>query len=196
MPARGWTRARGRRLGHTSSSARHAVSTALATIVALAGLSLLVVGAYAWAMPVPAPTLVGSDTVTTLGRSPWFTAGSTLFVTAVDRDTTVAADWGCRLTRDGAGRALGHTADRDALGTRVVEGQSLDAAVVIGPTHTHDSLVCDGPAAQKDNREMWVLPTDPGMPKVPMSMVVGGFALLGAAGLIHPRGRGLHRFGR
>jgi len=42
---------------------------------------------------------------------------------------------------------------------------------------------------------MWVLPTNPGVPRVPVSLVVGGIGLLGIATLVHPRWRGIHRLG-
>ena len=164
----------------------------LGALSALAGLAAITVGVIAWTMDRPAPQQLLAGGTALAGRSPWFDAGTTIFA-APTREGEVPgpADLGCTLyTREGE-QALRTPADRDVLGTRVVAQLSLEPAVTVGRTSDTDRLLCDGPLMQ--DAVVWALPTTAGPSRYPLSVVVGGVALLGLAALVDPRARGLRR---
>ncbi|MGL4176580.1 MAG: hypothetical protein ACRCSN_10920 [Dermatophilaceae bacterium] len=81
--------------------------------------------------------------------------------------------------------------DADRLGTRVVAELSLLPVVAVGQTSDTDRIQCRGPAMS--DAVVWLLPTNPAPSRTPLSLVVGGVALLGSAALVDPRARGLRR---
>lgn len=181
---------------YTNSSRRHLLGVIASAVTALVALVLLVIGAVAWSMPQLDPVRVTPDRAAGLAQTPWFDAGSTLFAAVDPAVHTTPADWACRLQPAGsAARELTGRPDADIVGTRVVDDTSLFPVVTVGPTGDGTTLTCSGPRA-RSGVAMWVLPTDAGLPRVALSLVVAGIALLGAAALLHPRARGLTRFGR
>ncbi|KYH45612.1 hypothetical protein AZH51_17995 [Branchiibius sp. NY16-3462-2] len=169
---------------------------AASAVMAVLALILLGIGAVAWSMPQPNPVKLSAGATTPLGQTPWFDSGSTVFAAIDPTERTTPGDWDCRLqTAGSAARTLGGTPNPDLVGTRVVDDQSLFPVVTIGTSGAGDTISCSGPRADT-GVAMWVLPTDAGLPRVALSLVVAGIALLGAAALVHPRARGLTRFGR
>lgn len=167
-------------------------------LLALGGVAAIAIGAVAWSTERPGAARVESNVSVALGESPWFDPGNTLFAAPVGDERSPQpgpAQWGCLLTDAQGERELVRRPDRDQIGTRVVDGVSVVPVVTIGPTRTPVDLLCTGVAAQSTSG-MWVLPTDPGMQRAPLALVVGGIALLGLAAVVHPRGRGLRPFGR
>ena len=79
------------------------------------------------------------------------------------------------------------------VGSRVLEGEPYVPVVAVGTTAEGDQLRCD--PATGDTTAVVAMPTDVGVRAVPLAFVVGGIAALGIAGLLHPRGRGIRRFG-
>lgn len=177
----------------TSANRSYVRGLALSIILLVAGVGSLVAGVLAWQMDQLPPLRVVAGQDTGLGRSPWFRAGSTLFTVSEGSEPTKPSDWGCELT-DGPTRALKGVPDVNLVGTRVIDGQALVPVVSVGPTGEGSRLRCDGESARSATA-LWVLPTDAGLPKVALAMVVGGFALMGGGALVHPRSRGLQRFG-
>lgn len=181
---------------YTDSSRRHRAGVIASAIVAVTACGLLGVGAVAWSMPQLEPVKVLAGQPADLGRSPWFDSGTTVFADIDPAVKTRAADWGCRLTDgDSSARALESTPDPDVIGTRVIDDQSLTPVVTVGPTGDGSSITCSGGRAET-GVTMWALPTDAGLPRVALSLVIAGIALLGAAALMLPAARGLTRFGR
>ncbi|NHA69466.1 hypothetical protein [Phycicoccus flavus] len=164
----------------------------LGALCAVLGLGAVVVGVIAWSMDRPAPQQLLDGETALVGRSPWFDAGSTLFAAPL-RDGSVPGptQLGCTLYTQEGDRALRTPADPDRLGTRVVAQTSLEASVRVGSTGDTDRIMCDGPAMQ--DAIVWVLSTNAGPSRYPLSIVVGGVALLGLAALVDPRARGLRR---
>ena len=164
----------------------------LAAVCAVLGLGAIGVGTVAWSMDRPTPQQLLPGETTLVGATPWFDAGSTVFAAAL-RDGTVPAPeaLGCtRFTREGSA-PLRSPADPRQLGTRVVDQVSLEPVAVVGPTASTDRVMCDGPVMQ--DAVVWVLPTNAGPSRYPLSIVVAGVALLGLAALFDPRARGLRR---
>ena len=127
-----------------------------------------------------------------MGRSPWFDPGSTLFV-AQPRTGPLPTptDLGCTKHTATQVVPLRTAADPDRVGTRVVADLSLVPRVTVGPTDASDRIRCSGPAMRSSI--VWVLGTQAGPSRVPLSIVIGGVGLLGLAALIDPRSRGLRR---
>lgn len=181
---------------YTDSSRRHRLSVAASVVVAGCAVVLLGIGIFAWSMPQPTAVRVTVDSRVELGQTPWFDSGTTLFAAVDPANRNQPADWKCVLQEsDARSRSLSGKPDPDVVGTRVVDDQSLFPVVTVGPTGDGDTLTCSGPRAGT-GVAMWVLPTDAGLPQVALALVVAGIALAGAAALLHPRARGLTRFGR
>ncbi|MFC6715117.1 hypothetical protein [Branchiibius cervicis] len=171
------------------------MSAALSAVMGVVACVLLGIGIFAWTMPQLAPVKVVAGESASLGRTPWFDSGSTLFADVDATDTTRPAEWGCTLDDGGGGHVvLGTAPNPDLVGTRVVDDRSLLPVVTIGPTGDGSSITCSGPRA-RSGVAMWALPTDAGLPRVALSLVIAGIALLGAAAAVHPFTRGLVRFG-
>ncbi len=183
--------------GRTSTSANRSYlgGLVLSIVLMVGGLASLVAGIVAWQMDQIPPVRLVAGEDAALGRSPWFRSGSTVFTVAQDTGPTKPSDWNCELTDEGATRRLTGVPDVNLVGTRVIDGQALVPVVTVGPSSAGSTISCDGSAAAPSGA-MWVLPTDAGLPKVALAMVVGGFALLGGGALVHPRSRGLERFGQ
>lgn len=167
-------------------------------LLALGGVAAIAIGALAWTMERPSAARVESNVAVVLGESPWFDPGSTLFAAPVGDERSPQpgpAQWACLLIDAEGERELVRRPDRDQIGTRVVDGVSVVPVVTIGATRIPTELLCTGVAAQSTSG-MWVLPTDPGVQRAPLALVVGGIALLGMAAVVHPRGRGIRPFGR
>lgn len=185
-----------RRAPRTSATRSHRVGVASAIVTAAAGLTCLGIGGFAWAMPQLEPVHLQFGVSSGLGRTPWFSAGSTVFAAVDPAAVPDPSAWGCRLQRPRSTAVdLLSLPDPDLVGSRVVSDTSLTAVVTVGPTQEGSAISCSGPGAAAGT-SLWVLPTDSGIPRVPLSIVVAGIALLGVAGLVHPRGRGVAPFGR
>lgn len=173
----------------TSLDRNHRFSLITSTVLALAALLAIGVGLLAWAAA-PNPTVaITSGTQVSLGATPRFSAGVTLFVRESDIRKAEPASWQCTLEREGNARPLSVLGDVERSGTRVVDGQSVWPALVVGVTRESDSLSCPNLPMSA-----WSMPTDAGISRTPLAMVVGGIAALGLAALVHPRSRGLGRF--
>lgn len=191
-------RDRRRRLGRTSSRRQHLLGLVASAVCALLAVTAVGVGVIAWTMERPTAIAVGSNEAVVLGASPWFDAGSTLFAAPVGDERSPQPPpntWACTLAHEGAPVDLVRRPDASTVGTRVVDGISVTPVITIGPTREGAELLCVGPAAQATSG-MWVLPTNPGMPRVPLSLVLGGIALAGVAAAVHPRGRNVRPFER
>ena len=72
----------------------------------------------------------------------------------------------------------------------MIDGLSLHPVVEIGPTRADDRLLCRGRAL--DGGGVRVLPTRAAPSSTPLSVVIAGLGLAGAAILVNPavRGRG------
>lgn len=187
-----------RRRARTSSQRSYLTGVALATLAAVAAVASIAVGVVAWSMERPERVPVSANAAAALERTPWFDSGVTLFATPIgsERDPQPPpAAWACTLSESGLTQELVRRPDRDRVGTRVVEGVSVVPVVTVGRTSARSELLCTGEAA-RNAAAMWVLPANPGVPRTPLSLVVGGIALAGLATAVHPRGRGLRPFGR
>lgn len=176
---------------------QHIVGSVISAVCAIAGVAAISVGVFAWTMDRPETMRVDSNSVAAVGPTPWFDSGSTLFASPVGEERSPQpppAAWGCVLLTAGVETDLVRRPDRDIVGTRVVDGFSVVPVVTIGPTDEESEVLCTGLAAQS-SAGMWVLPTNPGVSRTPLSLVLGGIALLGIAAAAHPRGRGLRPFG-
>ncbi|MBK8730814.1 MAG: hypothetical protein IPM00_16370 [Tetrasphaera sp.] len=175
----------------TNSLRAHRVSLVVASMAALAGVAAIVVGVIAWTMDRPQPQQLVDSTSTTIGASPWFDAGTTIFVARPEgQPVRTPAALGCTVYTPGEpDRPLRTAADPDVLGTRVVAEVSLLPVVTIGPTGPTERVMCNGGGMRE--AIVWLLPTTPGPSKTPLSIVVAGIALLGLAVLIDPRARGI-----
>lgn len=184
---------RGRLRGTTDATKAHRRSIVIAGLLVVTAIGLVGVGLYAWSETDPAPVRVEADAPTPLGATPLFDPGSTLFVPEgqAGREPT---DLGCVVRTADGSRVLDRRSDIDAVGTRVLDEESLAPMVEIGAVKEGHILTCAGPAAGYTG--MYVLPTHAGVPRIPLALVVAGIAALGAAALVHPRSRGLHPFGR
>lgn len=191
-------RRREARPARSDSRMAHSVSLTLSVLLALVACAAVGVGTFAWLMPrTPRLEIVAGRTVP-LGASPWFDTGSLLFAVPEENPASSpprTADWGCVLRRAETTRSLTVPADPDVVGSRVVARRSVVPVLVIGPARAGDTLRCAGPAARA-SAGMWSLPANPGVPRVPVSLVVVGIALAGGAALVHPRSRGIEPFGR
>ncbi|MFV0462799.1 MAG: hypothetical protein ACK5MP_06350, partial [Nostocoides sp.] len=153
------------------------------------------VGGIAWSQSTPQPMEIVNDEPIVLPATPWFGSGSTLFIEAPDGAATVGPpqSYGCVGTAGTTTKDLRGQPDRKRLGTRVVDGVSLAPAVAIGPTTSGQVLQC---ADVPDQTRAFVLQTDPGIPIMPLSVVLAGVGCAGLAVLAHPRGRTAGVFGR
>lgn len=178
-----------------SSHARHRVGLVLSVLLAVAAAVAIGTGVYAWSMPHNPPTRVPAGQDVDLGVSPWFDPGTTLFmVPESDRLVIDPAAWDCVLRQSSGEHPLRDVADPDVLGSRVVNDHSVVPVLTIGPTQAGDTIRCSGPTAEQ--ARAWALPTNPGVPRVPVSLIIAGVALAGMSALVHPRWRGIQRFGR
>lgn len=191
-------RDRGTRRPRSNSRTQHRLGVAGSVLLGLASLIVIGIGAFAWSMPSPGKIPVPAGQPVALAASPWFSQGSTLFTVPfgpLPQDEPPTQSFGCTLHQGGTSDELVNASDPDTAGSRVVEGRSLIPVLVIGPTQAGAVLTCSGPAAQQSTK-LWSLPTNPGIPRVPVSLIVVGIALAGLAALVHPRGRGVVPFGR
>lgn len=164
-------------------------SVLLATLAAVS----IAVGALAWSQARSEVVRLTAGTVAAVTPSPLFDPGSTVFARGEDKDPAEPAVWKCVLLRDGAEAELQVRPDFDAVGSRVLDGEPYVPVVTVGTTVAGDRIRCDPVTA--DTIALAVMPTDVGVRAVPLAFVVGGIAALGIAGLLHPRGRDLRRFG-
>ncbi|GGL39754.1 hypothetical protein H9L10_13490 [Phycicoccus endophyticus] len=162
-------------------------------VLALLGLAGVAIGVMAWSQPRLPVSVVADGAPVTLEGSPLFDPGTTLFAAGDNPDLPEPAQWGCTRTRGGAVTELEVTPDFDAVGSRVEDSSSYFPVVTVGPSEAGDVLRCDGPAMSQG--PLLALPTDVGVRDVPLAFVVAGIGLLGIGGLVHPRSRGIHRFG-
>ncbi|WP_427384236.1 hypothetical protein [Janibacter sp. G56] len=188
----------------TSLDRTHRVGVVISAILGLAGLLGVIVGAWSWTLERPAATQVQRTAGASLASTPWFDQGYTLFAdeaSMADADASGAAEeprasgartWGCVLVRNGRETPLTSVADIEVTGSRVHAGRALLPALNVGESATGDRVSC--PRAPVDS-EIWALPTNAGVPLIPLSLIVGGIAAAGAAALTHPRSRGVARFG-
>ncbi|KGN38359.1 hypothetical protein N803_11285 [Knoellia subterranea KCTC 19937] len=162
-------------------------------LLMLGGLTAIGIGAYAWTQQRTDVVRLTPATPVELRASPLFDPGSTIFALGEDRDPAEPKLFGCSLLREGREAELLVRPDVDSVGTRVLRGEPYVPVVVLGTTVVGDSVTCNPTLAAGE--ELAVMPTDVGVRSVPLAFVVGGIAALGIAGLIHPRGRGIRRFG-
>ena len=175
----------------TSLNRAHRASLIVSSGLLLTAVVAMAVGAYAWQLDRNPPTGISGDDPVSVGTTPLFDPGVTLFVREGELEDANPGLWGCSLADNQGRRALTTRGNVERSGTRVQEGEALVPALVIGKTSQSERLACsDLPAGT----QAWSLPTDAGYPRVPMALVVGGVALAGASALTHPRTRGLNRF--
>lgn len=187
-----------RRRSRTSSRRQHLVGLVGSAVLAVTAVVLIGVGGYAWSMDRPDRVAVQGNVGTELQRTPWFDAGTTLFSSPIGSERgpqPLPVEWSCSLTTEDQVTELTRRPDRDLVGTRVIDGISVVPVVTIGALPGTAELLCTGEITA-GSTAMWVLPTNPGAPRVPLSIIVGGIALGGLAAVLHPRGRGLQPFGR
>lgn len=182
------------RASRTDTRRTHRLSLIASFLLLLSGVGAAAVGGYAWSMPAVPATLVPAVTEVDMHQSPLFSIGSTLFADPVAAQDSIPDHFQCRLTSgDGRVRELQTAPRLHQTGTRVVDGTALEPVVTVGPTVAGETLSCD--PVVKGSKRLWLLPTDPGVPRVPLSLIIGGVALIGFAALTHPRGRGIVPFG-
>lgn len=177
----------------TNADRTHLLGVLGSVLLATVAVVCIAVGAIAWSQARPEVVRLTAGTVATLTPSPLFDPGSTVFAQGEDEDPAEPASWGCALLRDGAEVELEVRPDFDAVGSRVLVGEPYVPVVTVGTTVAGDRVRCDPVTA--DTIALAVMPTDVGVRAVPLAFVVGGIAALGIAGLLHPRGRGIRRFG-
>lgn len=175
----------------TSLNRAHRTSVVLSSALLLAAVVAIGVGSYAWQLDRNPPTRVPANQPVSLGDTPLFDTGVTLFVHEGDLEDARPDRWGCALTTSDARRVLDTTGDVERTGTRVQEGEALVPALMIGETARSDQLSC---SRLPSDVTAWSLPTEAGYPRIPMALVVGGVAMAGASALTHPRSRGLVPF--
>lgn len=175
----------------TSLDRAHRTSVALSSALLLAALAAIGIGSYAWQLDRNPPTRLDGGVTVSVGETPLFDPGVTLFVKEGVLEDSQPGRWGCTLSTSDGRRALDTPGDVERTGTRVQEGQALVPALVIGKTSGTDRLSCTDLPTEAI---AWSLPSEAGYPRIPMALVVGGVALAGASALIHPRSRGLARF--
>lgn len=185
MPRRRTTRRR------TSLDRAHRTGVTVSTVLLLAALVAIGVGSYAWQLDRNPPTRVSGTSAVGLGETPLFDPGVTLFVNEGDLEDPRPGRWNCTMSTTDGRRTLDTPGDVERTGTRVMKGEALVPALVIGESSRSDRLSC--PDLPTDVMA-WSLPTEAGYPRIPMALVVGGVALAGASALIHPRSQGLVRF--
>lgn len=177
----------------TNADRTHLLGVLGSVLLALIAVASIAVGALAWSQPRTEVVRLSPGVPASLTPSPLFDPGSTVFARGEDEDPADPSAWGCVLLRDGGQVNLQVRPDFDAVGSRVLEGEPYVPVVAVGATVEGDQLRCD--PATGDTISVVVMPTDVGVRAVPLAFVVGGIAALGVAGLLHPRGRGIRRFG-
>lgn len=175
----------------TSLDRAHRTAVVVSTTLFLAALVAIAAGAYAWQLDRNPPTQVPADQAVSLGGTPLFDPGVTLFVHESDLKDARPDRWGCTLATSDVRRVLDTAGDVERTGTRVQDGEALVPALVIGKTARSDRLSC---TELPTGVMAWSLPIEAGYPRIPMALVVGGVALAGVSALIHPRSRGLVPF--
>lgn len=175
----------------TSLDRAHRTSVVVSSVLLLSAVVAIGVGTYAWQLDRNPPTRVPADQAVSLGDTPLFDSGVTLFVHEGDLEDAQPDQWQCTLSTTDGRRAMDTPGDVERTGTRVQDGEALVPALVIGETTRSDRLAC---AQLPTDVAAWSLPIEAGYPRIPMALVVGGVALAGASALIHPRSRGLVRF--
>lgn len=182
------------RVVRTDVNRDYRLSAASSWLLLLLSLTLIGCGTYAWTMDRPQPTEVRSGIAVSPGPSPWFDPGVTLFAPEADaRPEDLAAQWDCRVTGDGDSASVTKAPSLYQVGTRVVAEDAMTPVLEVGPLKADEQVICDRVA--NGTSYLVLLPTDPGYPKVPASLIVGGIALTGIAVVVHPRSRGVIRFG-
>lgn len=184
---------RRRKHQRSSTNRSHLIGVVGSVLLVLAGLTSVGVGSYAWTQERTQVVRLSPDISAAMTASPLFDPGSTIFALGEDRDPVEPELFGCSLLRDGRESELLVRPDVDSVGTRVLRGEPYVPVVVLGTTLSGDSVRCNPTLAAGE--ALVVMPTDVGVRSVPLAFVVGGIAALGIAGLIHPRGRGIRRFG-
>lgn len=177
----------------TNADRTHLLGVVGSALLAALAVVSIGVGAVAWSQPRSEVVRLSAGTAATLTASPLFDPGSTVFAQGEDEDPAEPAAWSCVLERDGAPVELDVRPDFDTVGSRVLGGEPYVPVVTVGRTVAGDRISCDPVTA--DTIALAVMPTDVGVRAVPLAFVVGGIAALGIAGLLHPRGRGVRRFG-
>lgn len=177
----------------TNADRTHLLGVLGSVLLATVAVVCIAVGAIAWSQARSQVVRLTAGTVAPVAPSPLFDPGSTVFAQGEDEDPAEPASWGCTLLRDGAQVELQVRPDFDAVGSRVLVGEPYVPVVTVGTTVAGDQVRCDPVTA--DTIALAVMPTDVGVRAVPLAFVVGGIAALGIAGLLHPRGRGIRRFG-
>lgn len=162
-------------------------------LLAVLGIAAIVVGAYAWSQERSGAVRLEAGVAASVSPSPIFDPGSTVFAEGEDSDPAEPVVWRCSMIHDGVERELEVRPDFDAVGSRVLKGEPFVPVVTVGTTVAGDQVRCTPPSTLTSN--LVVMPTDVGVRSVPLAFVVGGIAALGISGLIHPRGRGVRRFG-
>lgn len=162
-------------------------------MLAVGAVAAIAVGSYAWTQQRVPVVALDPGSPSSLAQSPIFDPGSTVFARGEETDPAEPAEWRCTLEQEGRVRELLVRPDFDAVGSRVVKGVPFVPVVTVGTTVAGDVVQCD-PATGLPS-ELFVMPSDVGVRAVPLAFVVGGIAGLGIAGLLHPRGRGIRRFG-
>lgn len=162
-------------------------------MLAVGAVAAIGLGSYAWTQQRVPVLELEPGAPSSLAASPIFDPGSTVFARGEDSEAAEPADWNCTLEREGRRDELLVRPDFDAVGSRVVRGVPFVPVVTVGTTLAGDVVQCD-PAVGLPS-ELFVMPSDVGVRAVPLAFVVGGIAGLGIAGLLHPSGRGIRRFG-
>lgn len=190
MPSSGRTSRHASR--RTNMDRAHRASLIASFVLLCTALVAVALGGYAWGLDRNPSTRVSTDAPVSLGETPVFDPGVTIFVREADLEGRRTADWGCTLSTSDGDRPITRRGDIERTGTRVQDDVALVPALVVGRTSSADLLTCpdlpEGVAA-------WTLPSEPGHPRIPMVLVIGGVALAGLGALVHPRARGLARFG-
>lgn len=187
------TRKTPRRRVSTSTNRSHGVGLVSSLLLVLLGLASIGVGVYAWTQARLPVVAVEQGVPVTLARSPIFDPGTTLFARGDGTELAEPTAWGCSLTRGDVMTELLVKPDFDSVGSRVRNSSPYQPVVTVGPSEPGDQVRCDGPIVQRV--DLLAMPTDVGVRAVPLAFVVAGIGLLGLSGLVHPRGRGINRFG-
>lgn len=145
------------------------------------GLFVIVTGVGVTFVPDPPPVRVTLDRPTTVPRAWFFQSAWTLYGSVDDpRRVPPLEELGCTVSpRTGLPR---QPLDLTAYGSRVVEGQSLNAVAYLGRPRGA-TLDCSRAA---EHQPLWVMPAQPGPQFAPTALVILGTSLLAAAALTHP----------
>ena len=172
----------------SNGALRRTVFSVLSAVLGVAAIACLAVGLWAWLSPRPDPVVLERGKAVTIGASPLFDDGTTVFAHSVADEPVLPDEVDCLLVVEGRETVLDTPADADSIGSRVVDGLSVNPIVEVGRTGADHRLLCRGMIV--DTGAVRVLPTRAAASSTPLSVVIGGLGLAGLAILVHPAVRG------